>query len=85
MDDRSETVSKKVRDAEREWVPFIVVVGDREMKAKRIPVRVRGRKAVRKLTVKELTGHIKEETEGMPFRRLPLSRLLSLRPIFVGA
>jgi len=85
IDDRPETVSKKVRDAEREWVSFIVVVGDKEIKAKRIPVRIRGKKAVKKLTVKELTELISRETEGMPFRSLPLPRLLSLHPIFVGA
>ena len=85
IDDRAETVSKKVRDAEREWVPAIVVLGDKELKKKKIPVRVRGKKALKQMTVKELTAKIAKKTEGMPFRPLALARSLSMRPIFVGS
>ncbi len=85
IDDRSETVSKKVRDAEREWTNFVVVLGDKELKKKKLPVRVRGKKALRKMTVKELTAEIAKKTEGMPFRPLALPKMLSMRPIFVGS
>jgi len=85
IDDRSETVSKKVRDAEREWVNLIVVLGDKELKRKKLPVRVRGKKALKPMTVKELTAEVAKKTRGMPFRPLVLPRLLSMRPIFVGS
>jgi len=85
IDDRAETVSKKVRDAEREWVNLIVVLGDKELKRKKLPVRVRGKKALKPMTVKELTAEVAKKAKGMPFRPLVLPRLLSMRPIFVGS
>ncbi len=85
IDDRSESVSKKVREAEREWINFIVVLGDKELKRKKIPVRVRGKKALKLMTVKELTAEVAKKTKGMPFRPLVPPRLLSMRPIFVGS
>lgn len=85
IDDRSETVSKKVRDAEREWINFIVVLGDKELKRKKLPVRVRGKKALKTITVKELAAEVAKQTKGMPFRPLALPKLLSMRPIFVGS
>lgn len=85
IDDRTETVSKKVRDAEREWIYAIVVLGDKELKKKKLPVRVRGKKALKQMTVKELAAGIAKKTRGMPFRPLALARSLSMRPIFVGS
>lgn len=85
IDDRAETVSKKVRDAEREWVNLIVVLGDKELKRKKLPVRVRGKKALKSMTVKSLSTEVAKKTKGMPFRPLVLPRLLSMRPIFVGS
>ncbi len=85
VDDRSETVQKKVREAEREWVPMIIVVGDKELDQKNLPVRVRGRKELAHLTVKEICSEISAKTQGLPFKPLPLPRSLSKRPIFVGA
>jgi threonyl-tRNA synthetase len=84
VDDRSETVQKKVRDAEREWIHAIVVVGDRELKRKKLPVRVRGRKALKQMTIRELGAEISKQAKGLPFKPLPLPRRLSMRPIFVG-
>jgi len=66
-------------------VPYVIVVGDKELKAKKLPARVRGLKKLKPLTVKGLTAEIKRKIEGMPFRPLALPKLLSMRPIFVGA
>jgi threonyl-tRNA synthetase len=85
VDDRGETVGKKVRDAEREWVPYILVLGDKEIKGKSFPVRARGRKALKNMTVKALAAEIAKRTKGMPFRPLALPSSLSMRPIFVGS
>lgn len=85
IDDRNETVAKRVRDAEREWVPYVIVIGDKEVKAKKLPVRVRGLKKIKVLTSKSLVAEVKRKTKGMPFRPLALPGLISMRPIFVGA
>jgi threonyl-tRNA synthetase len=85
VDDRNETVAKKVRDAERDWVPYIVVIGEKEMKIKNLPARVRGVEKLKVLTSQKLVDEIKKETVNMPFKLLALPKLLSMRPIFVGS
>ena len=85
VDDRSVTVAKKVRDAEREWINYVLVIGSKEMKGKKLPVRVRGTKKLRVMTAKGLAAEIKRKTKGMPYRPLALPKLLSMRPIFVGS
>ena len=84
VDDRSETVQRKVRDAELEWVSYILVVGARERKEKQFAVRVRETGKLERMTLDELKAKIKDKTAGRPFRQLGLPPLLSLRASFVG-
>lgn len=44
IDNRNESINKKIRDAELQKVPFIIVVGDSEEKGGNITVRSRGSK-----------------------------------------
>ncbi len=81
IDDRSETLSSKIRDAERIWVPYICVVGDQELESKMLSVRVRG-EGQHSMTVEELSSRIGEQVKGMPFRPLALPVLLSRHPKF---
>ena len=83
LDDRDLTVARKIREAEREWVPFIAVVGEKELKEENLNVRSRdGSQCAMKAT--ELTDLISGKTEGKPFRPLNLPDHLTRRPIFVG-
>ena len=84
IDDRDETVGKKVREAEKEWVPYIVVVGERERGSRKLQVRIRGKKEPASMTLEELESEITGKTKGKPYRPLPLPLLLSKRPKFVG-
>jgi threonyl-tRNA synthetase len=84
IDDRTLHVGKKIRAAEVDWVPFIIVVGEKEQKTKKINVRVRETKKQGLTTVNKLIEEIKKKTEGMPFKPLPLPKELSKRPVFVG-
>ncbi|MAG27539.1 threonine--tRNA ligase [Candidatus Pacearchaeota archaeon] len=64
---RNTTVNEKVRDAELEKIPYIIVIGDKEVKAKTLAVRERGVKKVRfgiKPTafIKELQTQIENRT-----------------------
>ena len=79
LDDRPETVGKKIRNAGGEWVPFVIVVGDRELKGSELTVNVRENGKKVSMGVKELIDTIKLETKGMPFRPLPLPMNLSRR------
>lgn len=42
VDDRSETLNYKIRDAETHKIPYMAVVGQREAEGKTVAVRARG-------------------------------------------
>jgi threonyl-tRNA synthetase len=84
VDDRPLTLQKRVRDAEIEWVPYIVVIGQKELDSKMLAVRDRRVKELRNLTLDDLIHEIKETAKGMPFKPLPLPKLVSRRPQFYG-
>jgi threonyl-tRNA synthetase len=44
LDSRSESLGAKIRDAEMQKVPFILVMGDKETEAGTVAVRTRGQK-----------------------------------------
>uniref|UniRef100_A0A7J2THM6 Threonine--tRNA ligase n=1 Tax=Archaeoglobus fulgidus TaxID=2234 RepID=A0A7J2THM6_ARCFL len=87
IDDRNETLSKKIRDASTEWIPYIVVVGEREVQEGKLSVTIRSESSLKEqkrvmMSVEELNERIRRECEGKPFMQLPLPKLLSLRPSF---
>jgi threonyl-tRNA synthetase len=82
VDDRPETVGKKIRNAGGEWVPFVVVIGDREMEGSELTVTVRETGQKVSMGVQELIDVITLETKKMPFRPLPLPMKLSKRVAF---
>ncbi len=49
VDQRTESVSKKIRDGEVTKVPFMLVVGDREVEQRSVTVRSRGSKETQPL------------------------------------
>ncbi len=69
---------------EEDWIPYLVVFGEKERGSGRLSVRLREDSSRRELRAEELAGLIREKTRGMPFRPLPLPVRLSGRPIFVG-
>jgi len=81
VDDRNETLSKRVRDAEVEWVPYIVVIGDREIKEGKLAVRKRGLKEQQMMDFKSLVKEIKGQIKAYPFEPLSLPISLSKRPV----
>ena len=84
IDDRSETVSKRVRMAEKEWIPLIIVLGDKEVDSDTLPVRIRGKKETENLTVEQVCEYFDGEMKGKVLRPLNLPMLVSHRPQFRG-
>ena len=84
VDDRDGTVGKKVRDAEEEWIPYLAVVGERERRSGCLAIRSREEGGREEMTLDALIETIRTRAEGMPFRPLPLPKLVSKRPIFCG-
>jgi threonyl-tRNA synthetase len=85
IDDSASTLQKKVREAEREWVPYIIVVGEKEVESGRLSVRERGFKGRQQsMTVEELIAKVSGQIAGKPFKPLPLPTYISKRPQFHG-
>jgi len=84
IDDRQLHVGKKIRAGEKEWCSTIVVIGEKEKKSKKLPVRIRGKKDLKEMTKEQLIDYVHKETKDMPFKPLALPKELSKRPIFVG-
>ncbi|MCU4139850.1 MAG: Threonyl-tRNA synthetase [Methanophagales archaeon] len=90
MDDREESVSRKIRDAGREWIPFVAVVGDKEVESGKLSVTIREESTKEKakiveMSVSELKERVLLAIRGKPFRNLPIPEKLSERPKFVGS
>ena len=83
-DDRPERVQKKIRDAEKEWIPYIIVLGEREIGAEEVPVRVREDGKLHSMSLKSLASVIKKQVKGKPYRPVPLPMSVQGRPKFVG-
>ncbi len=88
LDDRDESVGKKVRDAGMEWVPYVVVIGDAEKESGTLTVTVRERSKPNKphketMTEDVLIDEIKHETAGMPFRPLYTPAKLSKKARYI--
>jgi threonyl-tRNA synthetase len=82
IDDRSITMQRKVRDAEMEWINYIVVVGQREMDSGILAVRDRMLKEIRKMRLQDLMDEIAGKTAEKPYRGLTLPKELSKHPQF---
>ena len=87
IDDREESVSRKIRDAEKEWIPYIVVVGEKERKEKTVFPRVRTSdlgQGDKPYTISQLHSLVLERVKDFPQQKLPLALYLSKRPKFKG-
>jgi threonyl-tRNA synthetase len=80
IDDRDETVGKKIRESETEWVRYTVVVGDKEIGSDKLVVRDRVEGKQREMTLQELVAEVRLQTKGKPFMPLNLPKHLSVRP-----
>ncbi|MFA7563481.1 MAG: His/Gly/Thr/Pro-type tRNA ligase C-terminal domain-containing protein, partial [Methanoculleus sp.] len=88
VDDRDESVNKKVREAGMDWVPYVAVIGDQEAETGRLMVTIRKLSEKKKpckemMSEDELIQAVKMETAGKPFRPLYTPRFLSQKPRFI--
>lgn len=83
VDDRDHKLGKKIRDAELEWIPYVLVVGEKELTGGNLTVRPRiGEQE--QMPLEEFLDRLAAETAGKPQRSANTPRSLSHRPIFVG-
>jgi len=63
VDDRNTTASAKIRNAELQKIPYILVVGDEEIKSKSVNVRVRGKKVLGPMPLNKFTTLITQDID----------------------
>lgn len=80
IDDRDESVGKRIRDAETEWIPYILVIGEKEIESSELIVRDRISGNQYKSTLDELIFRIKGKVQDKPYMPLNLPKYLSKRP-----
>jgi threonyl-tRNA synthetase len=80
IDDRNESIGKRIREAEKEWIRYILVIGEKEANSQNLNIRDRQTGNVRELSFDDFINEIKEQTKGKPFTGLNLPKYLSKRP-----
>ncbi len=61
IDVRSETIGKRIRDAEIKKTPYMIIIGEKELKEKRVSVRKRGKEDLGSMTYDDFYNHISQE------------------------
>lgn len=84
VDDRDLKLGKKVREAEKEWVPYSIVIGARELSGEGpLSIRLRTGDQV-DMTLEDLLARLRDDIAGKPALPANTPVALSKRPIFVG-
>ena len=60
IDDRSETIGKKIRDTELKKIPFMLIVGEKEAEEGKVALRVQGDGDKGSMSVDEFAAYIEE-------------------------
>ncbi|MGC8663021.1 MAG: threonine--tRNA ligase [Thermoplasmata archaeon] len=82
LDDREITLSKKIREAETFWIPYILVIGDKELSSSILTVRDRYSDSSSEMGIEEFIKMINEKIYSYPYKPLNESELLSMRVKF---
>ena len=80
IDDRNDTIGKRIRDAEKEWISYVLVIGEKEVNTPSLSVRDRTTGDVRQLSTEDFVKEIKDVTSGKPVSKLNSAVMLSQRP-----
>lgn len=80
IDDRNDTIGKRIRDAEKEWISYVLVIGEKEVDTPSLSVRDRTTGDIRQLSTEDFVKEIKDVTSGKPVSKLNSAVLLSQRP-----
>ncbi len=63
IDSNNETIGKKIREAEKQKTPYILVVGDKESESDSVAVRSRGSRNIEDMKIEKFVEKIWEEIE----------------------
>ena len=80
IDDRNESIGKRIREAEKEWIPYILVIGEKEVNSKNLNVRQRNTGETSEISFEPFIEQIQNQINGKPFSKLNVPLYLSKRP-----
>lgn len=80
IDDRNESIGKRIREAEKEWIRYILVIGAKEAESENLSVRDRRTGDTGEMTFDAFVDKVRSETMGKPFTELNVPFYLSKRP-----
>ena len=80
IDDRNESIGKRIREAEKEWIRYILVIGEKEKSSENLSIRDTQTGDVREISFDDFINEIKLQNKGKPFTGLNLPKYLSKRP-----
>ena len=83
IDDRDESISKRIRESESEWIYYTLVVGDKETETQKLVVRNRTKGIQAQMSLSELIAEISSNTGDKPHAPLNLPQKLSKRPLIM--
>jgi threonyl-tRNA synthetase len=63
VDERAEKIGRKIRDAEVQHVPFMLIVGEQEQENKKLSIRRQGQGDLGSFSVADFVALFKEELE----------------------
>ncbi len=84
IDDRGDRVGKMIRDAERNWSSYTLVIGDKEVESGEIQLKARDG-TILNMNVSELVPFLLDKNGKYIKQKLPMSKFLSKRPIFFSS
>ena len=81
IDDRNESIGKRIRESEKEWIRYVLVIGEKEVNSENLSVRDRTQSDVRDISFDDFINEIQSQNQGKPNSTLNLPPLLSKRPV----
>jgi threonyl-tRNA synthetase len=63
IDDRTESIGRKIRDTELKRIPYMLIVGDKEVENNTVSVRLQGEGDVGSMSVSEFIEHFQDRLE----------------------
>ena len=80
IDERNESLGKRIRDGETDWIRYILVIGEKEVNSKSLNVRDRESGVVNEIQFEDFVKDIQKSTKNKPFSKLNSNRFVSSRP-----
>ncbi len=72
IDNKDDSLGNKIRRSGMDWIPYVAIVGEREIKTSTLTVRIRKNDEQKSLTIDELYSMIKDEDPIMLKQNTPV-------------